>query len=93
METPALRILLGGLEALHRFERGKRYDLVLCDVGMPGMSGWQVAAEIEQIAPGTPIWLVTAWANDIAANDPRRQLVRGVLAKPLDFDEVHRLVS
>ena len=93
LEGLAAEIALGGFSALDRFERGERFDLVLCDVGMPGMSGWQLAAEIERIAPGTAIWLVTAWANDIAANDPRRQLVRGVLAKPLDFEEVHQLVS
>ena len=35
----------GGPEALALFDRGERFDLVLCDVGMPEMSGWQVARE------------------------------------------------
>ena len=84
---------LGGLEGVQRFERGERYDIVFCDVGMPGMNGWEVAEAIERMAPGTRIWLVTAWARDIPANDPRRRLVRGVLPKPLDFEEMRHVLS
>src|SRR3954468_8342004 len=86
-------LTLEGQAAVDRFLKGERFDLVLCDVGMPGMSGWQVVEEIRRIAPETQVWLVTAWANDIPSDDPRRRNVRGVLPKPLDLDYVHQLVS
>jgi CheY-like chemotaxis protein len=82
-----------GPEAVALFDEGERFDLVLCDVGMPQMSGWQVAREIQHIAPGTQVWMLTGWANEIAEHDPRRELVRGVLAKPLDLDELRALLS
>jgi CheY-like chemotaxis protein len=82
-----------GPEALALFDEGERFDLVLCDVGMPQMSGWQVAREIQRIAPGTQVWMLTGWANEIAEHDPRRDFVRGVLAKPLDMDELRVLLS
>jgi signal transduction histidine kinase len=81
-----------GPEALALFDRGRRFDLVLCDVGMPELSGWQVAREIQRIAPGTVVWMLTGWANEIGEHDPRRQVVRGVLAKPLDLEQLRALL-
>ena len=82
-----------GPAALALFEAGGRFDLVLCDVGMPEMSGWQVAREIQRLAPGTPVWMLTGWANEISEHDPRRQYVRGVLAKPIDLDQLRALLT
>ena len=79
--------------ALGLFEAGSRFDLVLCDVGMPEMSGWLVAREIQRLAPGTPVWMLTGWANEISEQDPRRQYVRGVLAKPIDLDQLRDLLT
>jgi len=82
-----------GPAALQHFERGEHFDLVLCDVSMPQMSGWQVAREIHERAPGTPVWMLTGWANEIGESDPHRALVRGVLAKPIDLDQLRSLLS
>ena len=61
---------MSGKAAVERFHRGERYDLVLCDVGMPQMSGWEVVSEIRRIAPAARIWLLTGWANEISEHDP-----------------------
>ena len=82
-----------GKAAVERFQRGERYDLVLCDVGMPQMSGWQVVREIRRIAPATRIWLITGWANEISEHDPRLADVQGVLGKPLDLEELRSLLG
>jgi two-component system cell cycle sensor histidine kinase/response regulator CckA len=82
-----------GAEAVARIERGERFELALCDVGMPEMSGWQVAREIARLAPDTAVWMLTGWANEIGGSDPRRKFVRGVLAKPLDLDQLRSLLS
>ena len=81
-----------GPAALARIGHGERFDAVVCDVSMPEMSGWQVAREIRRLAPGTPVWLLTGWANEIADDDPRRELVQGVLAKPVDIDRLRALL-
>ncbi|OLE62870.1 MAG: hypothetical protein AUG04_07885, partial [Deltaproteobacteria bacterium 13_1_20CM_2_69_21] len=93
MEDQRVESVRGGPDAIGLFERGERFDLVLCDVGMPQMSGWQVAREIQRIAPGTQIWMLTGWANEIGEADPRRRYVRGVLAKPLDLDQLRSLLT
>jgi len=92
LENQEVEAIRGGPEALALFKRGERFDLVLCDVGMPEMSGWQVAREIQRIAPGTPVWMLTGWANEIGESDPRLGYVRGVLAKPLDLERLRLLL-
>jgi len=92
LENQEVEAIRGGPEALALFKRGERFDLVLCDVGMPEMSGWQVAREIQRIAPGTPVWMLTGWANEIGESDPRLDYVRGVLAKPLDLERLRSLL-
>jgi CheY-like chemotaxis protein len=92
LEGQEVEAARSGPEALARFDRGERFDLVLCDVGMPEMSGWNVAREIRRLAPQTPVWMLTGWANEIAESDPHRMLVRGVLAKPLDLDLLRALL-
>jgi len=82
-----------GRAALDLVSSGHRYDLVLCDVGMPEMSGWQVVRELHQLEPGLPIYLLTGWANEIGEHDPRLRAVRGVLAKPLDLDELRAVLA
>ena len=82
-----------GPEALALFDRGEPFDLVLCDVGMPEMSGWHVAREIQRIAPNTSVWMLTGWANEIGESDPRRRYVRGVLAKPLELEQLRSLLT
>ena len=93
MEGHRVDAARSGPAALERFRRGDRYDLVLCDVGMPHMSGWQVVREIRRIAPGIRIWLLTGWANEISEQDPRLTDVQGVLGKPLDLEQLRSLLS
>jgi signal transduction histidine kinase/CheY-like chemotaxis protein len=93
MEGHGVETATSGKAALERFQRGERYDVVLCDVGMPQMSGWQVVREIRRIAPGARIWLLTGWANEISEHDPRLADVQGVLGKPLDLDRLRSLLG
>jgi CheY-like chemotaxis protein len=82
-----------GAEALALLAEGGPVDLVLCDIGMPGLDGWEVAERIQQIRPGTRTFLISGWASEIAPDDPRLRSVRGVLPKPLDLDRLERLLG
>jgi len=93
MEGHRVETATSGKAAVERFQRGERYDLVLCDVGMPQMSGWQVVREIRRIAPAARIWLLTGWANEISEHDPRLADLQGVLGKPLDLDRLRSLLG
>jgi len=71
----------GGAEALSLFDRGQ-YDVVLTDLVMPGMSGWEVLAAVRQRDPRMPIIILTGTP---AIGDPRAaQPGVAVLRKPID---------
>jgi CheY-like chemotaxis protein len=82
-----------GRDALDRLRKGTRYDLVLCDLGMPDMNGWRVAREVQVVAPGTTVYMLTGWAQQIALDDPRRRWVKGVLEKPMTLESLRDLLA
>lgn len=82
-----------GEEAISLLSSGRRYDLILCDVGMPEMNGWQVAEQVRRLAPEARFLLLTGWAQEIPRDDPKRRLVDGILAKPLDLPGLRRVLD
>jgi signal transduction histidine kinase len=93
MDGQEVDIAQNGRDAIERLRLGARYDLILCDLGMPEMNGWHVAREIQEVAPGTTVFMVTGWAQQIADDDPRRRWVKGVLEKPMTLQRLRDLLS
>ncbi|HET9597724.1 MAG TPA: hypothetical protein VFP65_19200 [Anaeromyxobacteraceae bacterium] len=59
----------------------------------PGMNGWDVAGRLRAVDPSVAAYIVTGWGHEIAPDEPRRGTVAGVLAKPLDLDELERAIT
>jgi CheY-like chemotaxis protein/anti-sigma regulatory factor (Ser/Thr protein kinase) len=93
LDGQAVDVARSGSEAIERLRAGVRYDLVLCDLGMPDMNGWRVAREIQEVAPGTTVYMLTGWAQEIADDDPRRKWVKGVLEKPMNLGNLRDLLA
>ncbi len=77
---------------LARFER-EPFDLVITDLGMPGVSGWEVARLVKLWRPGTPVVMVTGWGDRIDPVDAEARGVDHVVAKPFKRDEVREVVA
>jgi CheY-like chemotaxis protein len=80
-----------GLEAARRF----RPQVVLCDIGLPGMDGYAVAAELRRDPAVTPAQLI-AVSGYGQEEDRRRALLSGFdvhLTKPVDPLELRRLLA
>lgn len=80
-------------EVIARLSAGSRYDLVFCDLGMPDMIGWRIAEQIQTLAPGTAVYMLTGWSQHVQLNDPRRQWVKGVLQKPMKPEMMQDLLA
>lgn len=81
--------------ALERLRTGKRYDLILCDVMMPRMSGPQFYEECARLEPGLSDRVIFlsggAYRGDLAefiGRVPNRKL-----EKPFDMRTLRQLVS
>jgi CheY-like chemotaxis protein len=70
-----------GVSGLARFDEG-RWHLVLTDLAMPEMNGWEVAAAIRRRAPTTPILLITGL---IGPEVMQRAAERGLRVVPKPF--------
>jgi CheY-like chemotaxis protein len=82
-----------GDEALQRL-RAESFDLVISDLSMgEGMNGWELAAALDQVAPGLPVVLATGWGAAIDEDDARRRGVMAVLAKPFRMAELRDAVA
>jgi CheY-like chemotaxis protein len=80
-------VAAGGEEGIRLLE-ADRFDLLLTDLGMPGMSGWDVAQAAKERLPRLPVVLVTGWGDQI---DPARLAVTGVdmmLTKPYTLPDL-----
>jgi signal transduction histidine kinase len=83
-----------GLQAVEAAERMKP-DLVLLDIGLPGIDGYDAAARIRQGSGGSEVVLVaiTGWGQD---EDRRRSREAGFdahLTKPVDMAALSRLIA
>jgi signal transduction histidine kinase/ActR/RegA family two-component response regulator len=80
-----------GSEALALF-RETNFDGVFTDVGMPGMSGWELAREIRQINKKIPIAVITGWGEAVGSHEQKEAGVDWVVAKPFTADRIAGLV-
>lgn len=76
-----------GRAALRLMERG-RFDLVVADLAMPGMSGVELAAEIRERDLGIPVLILTGHADAMPIPDDLP-----VLAKPFRSADLASRVS
>ena len=82
-----------GASGLALLERVEPPDLVLIDLGLPGMSGWEVAARLRAERPALPLVLITGWGERLDPTELDRRGIREVIAKPFRTDQVLRVVA
>jgi GAF domain-containing protein/CheY-like chemotaxis protein len=76
-----------GGEAIARFA-ADRFDLVVTDLAMPRVSGWQVARAVKQTAPHVPVFLVSGFGVELSPEERRAHGIDLVLVKPLQIQEI-----
>ncbi len=80
-----------GNEGLALF-REMSFDAVFTDVGMPGMSGWELAREIRQVNKKIPIAVITGWGEAVGSHEQKEAGVDWIVAKPFTADRIAELV-
>lgn len=81
-----------GNKALEIFNNNRDVDLLLIDIKMPFISGYEVAKEIKKINPYVPVIVQTAYAQ---ASDRETAIESGCdeyISKPIKRDELFRLI-
>jgi signal transduction histidine kinase/ActR/RegA family two-component response regulator len=93
LESEGCRVYLasGGREALALFD-ARQFDAVFTDVGMPGMSGWELAQAIRQQS-AVPIAVITGWGEAVGADQQKAADVNWVVTKPFEAERIATLAG
>ena len=94
LEGEGFRVYLapGSREALSLFEV-HQFDGIFTDVGMPGMSGWELAHAIRQRNETIPIAVITGWGEAVGSNEQKEARVDWVIAKPFTAQRISELAQ
>jgi CheY-like chemotaxis protein len=83
-----------GCEALDRFKAGKdRFGVVLSDVVMPGMDGWQTMAAIKALRPDIPVILTSGYSEPRAFERNRSLQPEAFLNKPFKMQVLQEILE
>jgi CheY-like chemotaxis protein len=83
-----------GREALDRLPDMSKPCVILLDLMMPVMNGWEFAEAVQAdaVLADIPIVVVTAFSQEVES-ERRRIATRGVVAKPVDLNSLIRMVT
>jgi two-component system NtrC family response regulator len=76
-----------GEEAMSAVARG-RFDLVLSDVKLPGVTGLELVRQVHALSAETPIILMTAFASVNSAVEAMRAGASDYIVKPFEPDDL-----
>jgi PAS domain S-box-containing protein len=81
-----------GEKGVQLFREGK-FDLVLTDLGMPDMSGWEVCRNIKRISPDTPVGMITGWGAEMSQSKMEEYGLDFLISKPFDINQILNVVA
>jgi CheY-like chemotaxis protein len=86
-----------GPSGLQILRSAERIDLLVTDVGLPGINGRQVADHARETRPGLKILFITGYAESVAIAEGFLQPGMEMITKPFDLDNlarrIHAMVS
>ena len=81
-----------GQEALV-FLANQNFDIVFTDLGMPGMSGWEVSKEVKRLYPSTKVVMITGWGGQLDSIRAKESGIEKIIPKPVSYEEILNTVK
>jgi CheY-like chemotaxis protein len=81
-----------GEEGIAKFKI-QRFDLVVTDLSMPDLSGWEVAREVKKLRPDMPVILITGWGQNQDEEKLKESGVDRVVTKPFRIEQLMKTVE
>ena len=81
-----------GEEGIAKFKI-QRFDLVVTDLSMPDLSGWEVAREVKKLRPDMPVVLITGWGQNLDEEKLKESGVDRVVTKPFRIEQLMKTVE
>ena len=81
-------VAANGLHALQVIKSGAHFDLILCDLKMPGKDGLEFFSAMRELDIQTPMVILTGFPEKNKIIQAVRSGVRDVLLKPIKHNEL-----
>lgn len=76
-----------GHEALELLDKD-RFDGIFTDIGMQGMTGWELAKAIRRMDLEIPLAVITGWGEAVGSEECEAAQVNWVVAKPFNTERI-----
>ena len=84
---------MDGIEAVEVFRQHRNeIRLVLSDVSMPRMDGWETLHALRELMPGIPVILASGYSEDQVMQGIHPELPQAFLEKPYSFDTLRAII-
>jgi signal transduction histidine kinase/ActR/RegA family two-component response regulator len=67
---------------------GAEFDAVFTDIGMKGMSGWELAHAVRERDAEMPLAVITGWGDAVSSGERTLARVDWVVTKPFDASQI-----
>ncbi len=89
-----VEVAVDGVEALERYRpRADEVALVVLDVTMPRMGGWETLAALRALRPGLPVVLASGYDEARVMSGDHAERPQAFLQKPFDLGELEAAVA
>lgn len=88
----AVETSLDALGALEKFQK-RSFDMVICDIKMPGMDGLELLDRIKEHDPTTLVLMITGYASIESAVESIKKGAQEYIPKPFTPDQIRFLVE
>jgi CheY-like chemotaxis protein len=82
-----------GEDGLKHVREGMRPDVVLLDVIMPGLNGFQTLRKLREIEPDLPVLICTGYSDRKAAESLVTEGADGFVNKPYDIETLAKQIA
>ena len=83
---------IDGPSGLRILRANARIDLLVTDVGLPGMNGRQLADQARETRPDLKVLFITGYAESVAISDGFLQPGMEMITKPFDLDNLSQRI-
>ena len=81
-----------GFKALELID-SQAFDAVFTDVGMPGMTGWELARSIRERNSEMPLAILTGWGEAFSSDEQKAAKVNWIVAKPFLMERIAEIAK
>lgn len=82
-----------GYAAIELLRKKSNYDIILMDINMPGIDGFETTRQIRQMGINTPIIALTAFGKDEIAEEAISSGMNDIIIKPFEPVKLFRIIA